>query len=132
MGMMRLPLRVVGAAVVDGEPRLSAWSHPFQPEAIGSHWDRKVQVDVVALNWQTHDILLGECKWGAGQVDRRVVRELMEKKTPLVLKNLPDEGAGWRVHHALFARRGFTPAAIADMKQTAGLLVDLRMLDEEG
>ena len=101
----------------------------FQPEVIGSYWDRKVQVDVVALNWQTHDILLGECKWGTNRVDRQVVRELVEEKTPLVLKDLPEGGAGWNVHYALFGRRGFTPAAKAEMDKFAGFLVDLKTLD---
>lgn len=101
----------------------------FQPQAIGSYWDRKVQVDVVALNWQTHDILLGECKWGVDRVDRQVVRELVEKKAPSVLKNLPEEGAGWTVHYALFGRKGFTPAAKAEIEKKAGYLVDLESLD---
>ena len=102
---------------------------PFRPEAIGSHWNRKVQVDVVALNWQTHDILLGECKWGTDRVDRQVVRELIKEKTPLVLKDLPEDGAGWKVHYALFGRKGFTPAAREEMDQFSGLLVDLMALD---
>jgi hypothetical protein len=101
----------------------------FQPETIGSYWDRKVQVDVVALNWQTHDILLGECKWGADRVDRQVVRELIQDKTPLVLKDLPEGGAGWKVHYALFGRSGFTPVAIAEMWKFDGFLVDLKALD---
>ena len=102
---------------------------PFRPEAIGSHWNRKVQVDVVALNWQTHDILLGECKWGTDRVDRQVVRELIKEKTPLLLKDLPEAGAGWKVHYALFGRKGFTPAAREEMDQFSGLLVDLKALD---
>ncbi|KAA3664093.1 MAG: hypothetical protein DWQ04_07480 [Chloroflexi bacterium] len=36
----------------------------FVPESVGSHWSRRVQVDVVALNWQTRWFLIGECKWG--------------------------------------------------------------------
>jgi len=39
-----------------------------------------VQVDVVAINHQTRDILLGECKWGEDAVNRQVVRELIEQK----------------------------------------------------
>lgn len=101
----------------------------FQPEAVGSHWDRKVQVDVVALNWQTHDILLGECKWGTDRVDRQMVRELVEEKTPLVLKGLPEGGVGWKVSYAFFGRSGFTPAAKAEMDKAAGLLVDLKAMD---
>jgi uncharacterized protein len=101
----------------------------FQPETTGSHWSSKVQVDVVALNWQTHDILLGECKWGTERVDRQVARELIEDKTALVLKDLPDGGAGWKVHYALFGRNGFTAAASAEMSKVKGTLVDLKALD---
>jgi hypothetical protein len=102
---------------------------PFQPEAIGSHWDRSVQVDVVALNWQTHDILLGESKWSMERIDRQVVRELIDEKTPLALKALPDGGVGWKVHYALFGRSGFTPAAKEEIDKFSVLLVDLQALD---
>jgi hypothetical protein len=85
---------------------------------------------VVAINWQTHDLLLGECKWGTERVDRQVARELIEAKTPLVLKDLPEGGAGWKVHYALFGRVGFTPAAKAEMEKYAGHLVDLKALDD--
>lgn len=102
---------------------------PFTPVEIGSHWSKRVQVDVVALNWNTHEILLGECKWGLDRIDRQVVRELIEHKTALVLKDLPDGGEGWQVHYALFDRRGFTPAAAAEMEKFSGLLVDLDAID---
>ena len=88
-----------------------------------------MQVDVVALNWKTHAILLGECKWDTERIDRQIVRELVEKKTPLVLKDLPESGAGWQVHYAIFGRSGFTPAAKAEMDQLAGFLVDLKAID---
>jgi AAA+ ATPase superfamily predicted ATPase len=102
---------------------------PFLPDRVGSHWSSKVQVDVAAINWKTHDILLGECKWGADRVDRQVVRELIEHKAPLVLKDLPEKSEEWRVHYALFARSGFTPAAAAEMQKVGGSLVDLKQID---
>ena len=104
---------------------------PFNPEVVGSHWSNKVQVDLVAINWHTRDILLGECKWGAGRVDRQVVLDLIDGKTPLTLKELPNEGQGWKVHHALFARSGFTPAARSEMQQHAAVPVDLNALDHD-
>jgi len=52
---------------------------PFLPDSIGSHWSSKVQVDVAAINWKTHNILLGECKWGA---DRRRVRPVAKRNKP--------------------------------------------------
>jgi hypothetical protein len=73
-------------------------------------------VDVVAIDWQTHDILLGECKWDINRVDRQVVQELIEDKTPLALKDLPEGGVAWKVHYALFGRTGFTPAAMEEMR----------------
>jgi uncharacterized protein len=102
---------------------------PFSPEAVGSHWSRRVQVDVVAINWQSRDILLGECKWGTEAVNRQVVRELIEGKGPKVRQDLLD-GEQWTIHYALFSRAGFTEAAAAEMAARQGLLVDLALLEE--
>ncbi len=43
---------------------------------------------------------------------------------------LPESGSGWAVHHALFARAGFTEAAQAEARTHEVMLVDLAMLDE--
>jgi AAA+ ATPase superfamily predicted ATPase len=101
---------------------------PFTPEYIGSHWSRRVQVDVVAINWQTREILLGECKWGDAAVDRQPVRDLIERTIPLTLADLPSGGTGWQVHPALFARAGATPAARETLRAAGGMLVDLPSL----
>ena len=101
-----------------------------QPVEVGSHWSREVQVDVVAVDWREREILLGECKWGADKVRRSVIRELVETKTPKVLKELPD-GEGWKVHYAFFARAGFTDAARAEAEALGALLVDLERLDAD-
>ena len=99
----------------------------FRPEVVGSHWSRSVQVDVVAVNWQQKAILLGECKWGADAAGLDVLRDLIEVKSPKVLKDLPDGGTGWQVHYALFARAGFTEAV---QTAAAGVqLVDLAALE---
>jgi len=68
----------------------------FLPERIGSFWSQEAQVDVVAVNWRTKDILLGECKWGTGEVGRSVIRALAGKTG----KVLPDEG--WTIHSITF------------------------------
>jgi uncharacterized protein len=102
---------------------------PFTPEAVGSHWSRRVQVDVAAVNWQTRDILLGECKWGQRPVDRQVVRELVGGKGPRLRRDFSQEGADWTYHYALFSRSGFTEAAAEEMSASGGLLVDLQLLD---
>ncbi len=103
---------------------------PFEVQEVGSHWSREVQVDVVGINWTEKAILLGECKWGAGAVGQDVVRELIEVKTPKVLKALPGEGEGWRVHYAFFARAGFTAAARQQAGSHGAALIDLASLDQ--
>ncbi len=101
---------------------------PFALEAVGAHWSRQVQVDVVALTWHTHEMLLGECNWGADPVDRAVVRELIERKGALLRQELPN-GEQWRFSDVLFARAGFTEGAKIEMTAQGGFLVDLAALD---
>jgi uncharacterized protein len=102
----------------------------FMPEAVGSHWSRRVQVDVVAINRKTRDILLGECKWSEDTVSQEIVLDLIKNKTPLVLKDIWDGKGDWRVHYALFARRGFTQAAKNEIEKYDGQLIDLKMIDQ--
>jgi len=103
---------------------------PFAPEIVGSHWAQDVQVDVVAVNWREKAILLGECKWSVAAAGCSILGELLDK-TPLVLRALPEGGSGWTVHHALFARAGFTAAAQIEAQAHHLLLVDLARLDRE-
>lgn len=57
------------------------------------------------------------------------MRDLIEAKTPLVVRDLPEQGQGWRVTYACFARAGFTDAAQQLMGTQQGLCVDLAMLE---
>jgi AAA+ ATPase superfamily predicted ATPase len=113
--------------MADNADRSAVGQHPVE---VGSHWSRRVQVDVVAVDWREREILLAECKWGADKAGRSVIRELVETKTPKVLKELPD-GEGWKVHYAFFARAGFTDAARAEAEAVGTLLVDLERLDAD-
>jgi uncharacterized protein len=103
---------------------------PFTPQSIGQHWSRRVQVDVVAVNWESRDILLGECKWGTDPVSRQTVQELLETKRAKVISDLGDTGE-WRVHFAFFTRSGFTTAAEALLMEQNGLMVTLAQMDGE-
>lgn len=85
----------------------------------------------MAANFQTRELLLGECTWGADRLDRQVVRELVAIKAPLALRDLPDGGQGWRLHYALFGRSGFTPAAREEAARHSALIVDAATLDRE-
>ncbi len=100
---------------------------PFEPEVIGSHWAADAQVDVVAINWQSKQILLGEAKWGEGKVGREVIRELIDK-TPKVA---PEQGAGWQIHYAFFAREGFTEPAQTEAKKYASILLTLAKMEPD-
>jgi hypothetical protein len=103
---------------------------PFEVRDVGCHWSRRAQVDVVAVNWTDHTILLGEAKWVARKVGRAVVRELVDK-APKVLADLPGEGAGWGVQYAFFARAGFTAAARAEAAAAGALLVDVERMEAD-
>jgi AAA+ ATPase superfamily predicted ATPase len=103
----------------------------FEAEHVGSFWSRATQVDVVAVNWPKKQILLGECKWGAGQVEAGVLRQLIDQKAALVLQALPDEGAKWTVTYALFGRSGFKANTRLLAEKEHCLLVDLAQLDHD-
>lgn len=104
---------------------------PFAVEQVGSHWGGEAQVDVAAISWREKALLLGEAKWQVGSVGRQTIRELIEDKTPKVLKILPDGGQGWRIHYAFFGRGGFTDAAQELARAHQALLVDLAQLDRD-
>lgn len=91
---------------------------PFLPEVIGSHWDRRTQVDVVALNWQEKTALLGEARWTTRPLGTQTLDEL-RAKAPHVLP------ADWHIHYALFARSGFTEPLQAQAEREGVLLVGL-------
>jgi hypothetical protein len=105
---------------------------PFEPQDVGSHWSRRVQIDVVAVNWRERAILLGECKWEADRVRRDVIRNLLEEKTVRLLRDLADaDDEGWAVHYTFFARVGFTGAGRPLAQDHETLLIDLDRLDRD-
>lgn len=102
---------------------------PFRPMIIGSHWSRKVQVDVIGVNWESRDILLGECKWGGNPIGRGTLRELVEQKTAKVLAELPHTPHDWTITYAFFARASFSPSARQYANEQNMILVDLDALE---
>ncbi len=98
---------------------------PIVPEIVGSHWASDAQVDVVAVNWRDHAILLGECKWGVNAIGPAVVRALVAKAPRVV------PGEDWRVHYVLFARGGFTTAAVRAAASVQAQLIALERLDAD-
>jgi len=99
---------------------------PFLPERVGSFWSKEAQVDVVAINWRTKQILLGECKWGQRPVGRNVIQTLIDKTA----KVLPG-GASWQIHYAFFARRAFTDSAKALAAEHHASLITLAQIESD-
>jgi uncharacterized protein len=99
---------------------------PFLPERIGSFWSRQAQVDVVAINWRTKNILLGECNWGQKPVGRDVIQALLNKTD----KVLPGS-ATWQVHYAFFARQEFTEAAQQLAVEHNAVLITLPQIETD-
>lgn len=72
---------------------------PFKPEIVGSDWKgAHYQAYVVAVDWRQANVLIGEAKWG----DR-----LVERAEKVIARMPFDRKKTWKVHYALFARRGF-------------------------
>jgi AAA+ ATPase superfamily predicted ATPase len=97
----------------------------FLPERIGSFWSKNAQVDVTAVNWRTKNILLGECKWGTGNVGKAVIEDLIKKRSKVIPKQ------EWTVHFAAFSRSGFTTAAKDAAAKFSVQLVTLKQIEND-
>lgn len=95
---------------------------PFQPEQVGSYWDRNTQVDVVALNWRERTALLGEVRWISRPVGLQTLDELRSKAAAV----FPEDG--WHCHFALFTRTGFTIDLQQEAERSGVILVELNAL----
>lgn len=91
-------------ACLERIPVLSkAGALPFKPEKWGKWWTRNEEIDVVALNTGTKEIIFGECKWSEKPVGLNILKAL-ENKAGKVKWNLGNR----REYYALFAKNGFT------------------------
>jgi len=77
---------------------------PFVFQNIGSWWNRKGdEIDIVALNDDTKDILIGECKWNNRKMDVDILTKLKDKKSLIKWNhNARTE------HYCLFSKSGFS------------------------
>ncbi len=87
----------------------------------GRWWDRENEIDVVALDNDSHDILFCECKWQNRKIGVDVIRRLLDKG-PLVkwFNGVRKE------HYAVVSKAGFTKKAVAFAKDKGVLLFDLK------
>lgn len=77
---------------------------PVKFETYGRWWDRNQEIDLVAINHHTNEILFGEVKWSNKPVGADIYEDL-KKKAQKVEWGRKSRGE----YFALFSRAGFTP-----------------------
>lgn len=94
----------------------------FLPGTVGAYWRRYrgegVQLDVVAAAPSEKYLLIGETKWGKGKVGKNIILDLISRS-----QRMPQVAEGWKTSYAIFAREGFSDAAIA-----TGTELDVRLV----
>lgn len=76
---------------------------PFKPVRWGTWWTRNEEIDIVAFNDKTREILFGECKWSDKPVGIDILN-MLKSKAKKVNWNKEDR----KEYYALFAKKGFT------------------------
>lgn len=103
---------------------------PFQPSEVGSYWrvyrGEGVQLDVVATNKREKQLLIGECKWGAGKVGVSVLNDLMRRS-----QRMPQVKEGWQTTYALFAREGFSQVLVEEAEREGVMLITADNLEQQ-
>jgi len=102
---------------------------PFHFTKIGNWWGhfredgvrKEIEIDIVALNEDTRDILFAECKWLNKKVGINTYHNLMEKSTRVEWHN--DKR---KEYFALFSKAGFTP----ELKKENVILFDLKEIEK--
>ena len=93
---------------------------PFRFDRVGSWWNRKGdEIDVVALNRETGEILFAECKWRAAAVSCGVAEDL-RRKTTLVDWNKGSR----REYFAIFSKSGFDEGCMEYCESEGVLMFD--------
>lgn len=93
--------------------------------SVGSWWDKGEEIDIVAINEGTKDILFGECKWGDKKVDADILLDL-ERKAEYVKwqHNKRTE------HFAVFSKAGFTNTCSRHASEKGIRLYELKDIEE--
>ena len=91
-----------------------AW--PFNFTKIGRYWDSKDEIDIVALDPEGKNLILGECKYWTEPVGVSVLRDL-EAKTASVAWERDNR----KVWYVLFSASGFTDELIKEAESRTDL-----------
>lgn len=106
----------------------------FQFTDIGRWWGKnpekhkgmdEEEIDIVALNDNTKDILFGECKWTNNKVDADLYYNLQRKSKLVQWHNHTR-----KEHFVLFSKSGFTSKMVKLAKDKDVLLFDLNSIEK--
>ncbi len=89
---------------------------PFAPTRIGRWWDRGEEIDVIAQNERTGDIIYGEIKYTGRKVGKNILEELMEKAENVKIKKKDRE------FFLLISKGGFTKNLLKEKRNDVILL----------
>lgn len=91
---------------------------PFEALDVGRIWDRRVEIDVVAVDRRARTALLGECRFRRAKVGVEVLDDLVSRAKSLQKLD------GYKLHYILFSRAGFTTALTERAKRERVRLVE--------
>ena len=91
---------------------------PFNFTKLGRYWDIKTEIDIVALDLDGKNLILGECKYWKEPVGSNILKEL-EKKTDSVSW----EKNNRKVWYVLFSISGFSDELVALVKKRKDVLL---------
>ena len=77
---------------------------PFKLTRAGRWWDKHTEIDIVGLNEDTKEMILGECKYTNAKVDVDIFYQLVRKG-----ESIPWNRESRKEYHILFSKSGFTP-----------------------
>ncbi len=75
---------------------------PFVPDSVGRIWNRKVEIDVAAINQRLKSVILGECRWTSTRMGEKDLESLIDRARSL------DKIEDYKTAYALFSRSGFS------------------------
>jgi AAA+ ATPase superfamily predicted ATPase len=76
---------------------------PFKYTRIGRWWDKNTEIDIVGLNENTKEIILGECKYTNEKPGVDLFYQLIQKG-----KEVPWNKNDRKEYYILFSKSGFT------------------------
>ena len=92
-------------------------SLPFEPEKWGRWWDRKNEIDLVAINSSEKKALFIECKWSKRHVDIDVLTDLKNKASQVDW--FKDEREDY---FAIISKKGFTKRLV-ELAEREGIML---------